>query len=416
MMNFHAPIKFFFCFFLLFFTSILIAQNTFQSGSYIDKKGNKNEGFIYNLDWQYNPTEIEFKSILDGDSKQITIDDIQEFEIDGYCKYIKYEGLIDDSSARLEELGFNRNPIWKPVSILVKVLVDSDASLFFYNSKNYSRYFYNIKSKDLKIEQLVYKEFYLDGSKTEIGTNFQFRQQLANNLDCNTLKNSMLSKVAYKKIDLVKYFLEFNKCKGTVVDSNNNSLINKKSKFNYSLLIGFSSLNFETSTTNSYVDVNQLHHFDQMYSYPFGAEVEMILPVNNNKWALYFQPTYQGFNANETVDGQYGSKAYKINYKSINFPIGLRHYIFLNNKNSKIYLNGAVGFNVDAGSKVVLGNSPNFDFFSSAVGFNFGAAYVLNNRYSFEFRYNYSSDLITERSFKSDFSSLGLLFKYQLNR
>ena len=110
----------------------------------------------------------------------------------------------------------------------------------------------------------------------------------------------------YTKKDLVKYFLEFNKCKGVVVDSNNNSSINKKIKFNYSVLIGFSSLNFETSTTNDYVSVNLLHKFDQMYSYPFGGEVEMNLPINNNKWALYFQPTYQGFNANETVAGQYG--------------------------------------------------------------------------------------------------------------
>ena len=199
MLNFYAPSKFFFCSFLLFFTSILIAQNTFQNGSYIDKKGNKNEGFIYNLDWQYNPTEIEFKSVLDGESKQIAIDDILEFEIDGYCKYIKYEGLIDDSSAKLEEFGFNRNPNWKSVSILLKVLVDSDASLFFYNTKNYSRFFYNINSKDLKVQQLVYKEFYLDGSKTEIGTNFQFRQQLANDLDCNSLNSTILSKLHVHK-------------------------------------------------------------------------------------------------------------------------------------------------------------------------------------------------------------------------
>ena len=46
---------------------------------------------------------------------------------------------------------------------------------------------------------------------------------------------------------------------------------------------------------------------------------------------------------------------YKIDYKSINFPIGLRHYFFLNNKKSKIYLNGAVSFNVDAGVKSCVG-------------------------------------------------------------
>jgi hypothetical protein len=410
MLNFHTSSKFLFVF--LFFSSILIAQNNFHRGSYVDIKGNKNEGFIYNSDWQFNPTGIEFKDVSNGESKQISIDDIQEFEIDGYCKYVKYEGLIDDSSTRLEEFGFNRNPIWKPASVLLKVLIDSDASLFFYNSKNYSRFFYTIKSKDLKIQQLVYKEFYLDGSKTEIGTNFQFRQQLANDLVCNSLEWNVLSKVKYTKKDLMKCFLEYNKCKGLVVDSDKNTPIANKVKFNYSLLIGFSSINFETSSTLG----EYQHRFDLIYSCPFGGEVEMIFPINNNKWSLYFQPTYQSFRSEEVVNGLYSPLVYEIDYKSLNLPIGLRHYIFLNGSDSKIYLNGAVGFNFDMGSELVLKNDLNQVFFTTTFGLNVGAGYVFKNRYIFGLQYNYCSDLINATAFKSDFNSLGILFKYQLNR
>lgn len=404
--------KFLILLLFLSFSIISFAQNNFQKGSYIDQAGKKNEGYIYNLDWQFNPTEIEFKNILDGESKLITVDNIQEFEIDGYCKYIKYEGLIDDSSAKLDELGFNRNPIWKPVTILVKVLVDSDASLFFYNTKDYSRFFYNIKSKDLKIQQLVSKEFYLNGNKSEIGKNFQFRQQLANDMNCSSNESS-LSKLIYNKKDLVKFFLDFNKCQGIVVDSSVNRLrSNNKIKFNYSLLIGFSSLSFGTTGNNSYNE----YQFDNIYSYPIGGEVELVLPINNNKWSLYFQPSYQSFSADETIKGKYIPIVYEINYKSLHLPIGLRHYFFLNDKKSKIYLNGSVGFNKDIGSEIVLENNSNFSFFSSALGFNLGAAYVLNNRFSFEFKYSYSTNLINDSSFKSDFDSLGLLFKYQLNK
>jgi hypothetical protein len=413
----NAPFKFFFCFFVLFFSSILIAQNSFQKGSYIDKNGNKNEGLIYNLDWQFNPSEIEFKNLLNGESKQLTIDDIQEFEIDGYCKYVKYEGLVDDSSAKLEEFGFNRNPNWKSVRIFLKVLVDSDASLFFYNTKNYSRFFYNIKSKDLKTHQLVYKEFYLNGSKTEIGTNFQFRQQLANDLACSSIKGNTFSKLIYNKKDLVKYFLEFNKCQGIVVDQNiNHSGSNKKIQFNYSFLIGVSSINFETKNNNVSGNVYQLHKFDNIYSFPFGGEIELVLPINNNKWSVYLQTAYQSFDDEEVVDGLYSPIIYKIDYKSLNIPLGIRHYFFLNNLDSKIYLNGAVGFNFDLGSKAVLGNGSNHSFFKSALGLNFGVGYVLKNKYSLGLQYNYCFDVINNTAFQSSYSTFGLLFKYKLNK
>jgi hypothetical protein len=404
-----------FLFFSLFFSSILIAQNSFQKGSYIDKNRNKNEGFIYNLDWQFNPSEIEFKNLLNGESKHLTIDDIQEFEIDGYCKYVKYEGLVDDSSAKLDE--FDRNPNWKSLSILLKVLVDSDASLFSYNTKDYSRFFYNIKSKDSKIKQLVYKEFYLNGSKTEIGTNFQFRQQLANDLVCNSIKGNTFSKLVYNKKDLVKIFLDFNNCQGIAVNSNViHSDSNKKIQFNYSLLIGISAINFEIKNDNVSRNVNQLHKFDNIYSFPFGGEIELVLPINNNKWSVYFQPAYQSFDDEEIVKGLYAPIIYKIDYKSLNLPLGIRHYFFLNNLDSKIYLNGAVGFNFDLASKAVLGNGSNHSFFKSALGLNLGVGYVLKNKYSLGLQYNYCFDVINNSAFQSSYSTFGLVFKYKLNK
>jgi len=397
--------------------SLIYAQNTFQKGSYIDSKGNKNEGFVYNLDWQFNPTEIEFKNVIDGKSKIITINDINEFEIDGFCKYVKYEGLIDDSSSILEEFGFNRNPVWKQVSILLKVLVESDASLYFYNSKQYNRFFYNAKSKGIKTQQLIYKEFYLDGSKTQIGTNFQFRQQLANDLDCNSSNAKKASNLSYKRKELINFFNEFNKCKGFVVNSNeNHSNNNKRIQFNYSLLIGFSRVNFEISDNSVYGNVNQLHKFEDINSLSFGGEIELVFPVNNNKWTVYFQPTYQSFDDEETVQGLYGALVYKIDYKSLNLPLGVRHYFFLNDVDSKIFLNGAVGFNFDMGSTAILGNNSNHSFFKSTLGLNLGAGYVFKNRYTLGLQYNYCFDVINNSAFQSSYDTFGLFFKYKLNR
>jgi hypothetical protein len=414
MINFHSPSKFFVCFFLMLFSSILIAQNTFKNGSYIDKNGIKNEGFIMDLDWENSPTTIEFRDSPDGVSRFIDAGYIQEFEIVGYCKYVKYDGLIDVSPRSIGGLGLNGNPDWKPAIVLLKVLVESDASLFLYSSNEYNSFFYNVKSKGIKTQQLVYKEFYLDTSETQITANFHFRQQLSNDLTCDLMNTNVLSKLLYTKKDLVKYFLDFNKCKGVAVSETNKiSLIKNKSKVNYSLLIGVSTANFETS--NDITDF-YLHKFNDMYSFPFGAEVELVLPINNNKWALYFQPTYQSFSDEETVIGEYRSYTSKLDFKSLNLPIGMRHYMFLNNKDSKIFLNVSAGFNVDLGSKLMLSNQTDFGFRNYVLGFNFGAGYVLNNKYSFEFRYNYASSLIDSVYLKSTSNSLGLVFKYQLNK
>jgi hypothetical protein len=393
---------------------MLIAQNSFQRGSFIDKKGVKNEGFIYNLDWQDNPLAIEFRSTLEGASTEIKIEDIQEFEILGTCKYIKYDGLIDVSSGKLGELDFNRNPNWKQASVLLKVLVESDASLYLYNSSGYSRFFYNVKSKDVKTQQLVFKEFYLDGSKTQIGTNFQFRQQLANDLVCGTNKTA-LSKLVYDRRDLIKYFVDFNNCSGKFVNFDKAFPKTKnKVQINYSFLIGASTVNFATKSSNNYTNVNQLHEFDTEYSIPIGAEIEVVLPINNNKWAFYFQPAYQIFTAEEVVEGLYSSLLYKIDYKALTLPLGLRHYFFLRNDN-KIYLDGAVGLNFDIGSKVILGNDVNFSFFTAPISLNLGLGYVLKNRYSLGVRYNYCADVIQEGAFQSSFTGIGCVFKYKIN-
>ena len=202
--------------FFLLFSTIILAQNSFQKGSYINQSGIKKEGYIYNSDWQNNPSSIEFKASLEKSSEIITLDNIQEFELTGICKYVKFDGLIDNSSSKLDELDFNRNPNWKQSSVLLKVLIESDASLFYYLTNQLHRFFYSVASKNLKTQQLVYKEFYKDGSRTENGTNFEFRQQLVTNLVCDSLRRISIGSLKYNKNDLVNYFSEYNTCKGVI--------------------------------------------------------------------------------------------------------------------------------------------------------------------------------------------------------
>ena len=94
---------------------------------------------------------------------------------------------------------------------------------------------------------------------------------------------------------------------------------------------------------NSSLEIeNSLSHlrdtnFGTKLGFSVGIEAEFILPFNNNKWALLIEPTYQYFNTKkETPD-----LTSEINYSSIEIPIGVRHYMFINQK-SKIFINGLI--------------------------------------------------------------------------
>lgn len=54
--------------FLIIFsiTSISNAQINFEAGYYINNSNTKIEGFIENIEWLDNPTEIKFKSNLES--------------------------------------------------------------------------------------------------------------------------------------------------------------------------------------------------------------------------------------------------------------------------------------------------------------------------------------------------------------
>ena len=91
-----------------------------------------------------------------------------------------------------------------------------------------------------------------------------------------------------------------------------------------------------------------------MYSFDFGAktqlrigvEAELILPFNKNKWSLFLEPVYSSFKA-EGGGTEYTSE---VNYKVIDFQMGVRHYMFLSSKSS-IFLNTGIVYAVNISDK-----------------------------------------------------------------
>src|SRR5690606_2339465 len=103
----------------------------------------------------------------------------------------------------------------------------------------------------------------------------------------------------------------------------------KKDLFNLSVRPGlnFGGLKLQ-NTSSSSKDVD----FGNEFGFRFGIEAESILPFNKNKWSLILEPTFQYFKSEKKVENNVsgGILIGKVNYQSIDFPVGFRHYFFIN--------------------------------------------------------------------------------------
>ena len=223
------------------------SQITFEKGYYLTNSNQKIECFIKNVDWNYNPTEIEYKLTENSEEKKATVKTVKEFGIYKVSKYIGIKVKIDRSSDNRNKLSYNKKAILNEENLFLKVLVEGQANLYEYTDANLTRFFYN--NENSIIEQLIYKSYQY--SQDVIGKNKRYKQQLWNNLKCTSLTLKKAENLEYIKSDLTRFFIEYNEC-------NNQGYINyeekqKKDLFNLTLRpgINFSSLSLNNNITNS---------------------------------------------------------------------------------------------------------------------------------------------------------------------
>ena len=199
--------------FLIIFsiTSISNAQINFEAGYYINDSNTKIEGFIQNIEWLDNPTEIKFKSNLEAESKTITIDNVKEFGIIDGVAYERFDVQIDKSSDDPKNLSELRSPEFENETLLLKKIIEGKASLYYYSGFGIVRFFYS--QDDNPIKQLVYKRF--QNSGTEIGVNELYKQELKTYLTCATISETKYKNLKYKLTSLIPFFKLYNECNGS---------------------------------------------------------------------------------------------------------------------------------------------------------------------------------------------------------
>jgi hypothetical protein len=144
----------------LMIQNLFAQKGNFEKGYFMDIQNNKIECLIKNENWDYNPTQFEYKK--DENSKAITvsINEFNEFKVQEY-KYIKKVVKIDKSRDNILDTGVEGNTKALKLeedNLLLRVLNDGKASLYSYRTLEYSRYFYSIDGG--QINQLTFKVYY----------------------------------------------------------------------------------------------------------------------------------------------------------------------------------------------------------------------------------------------------------------
>lgn len=321
--------------YLLFISSLSIAQTNFLKGYYIDNKGLRVECYIKNNNWKNNPTLFDIKIELDGPAKNISLNELNEIAIDNEVKFVKSTVDIDISSDNLQYLDSNRQSNFVSKTVLLKVLVEGTNNLYVYEDENIStKMFFNNKTKK-EINQLIYKR-YLDDSTIKL--NEGFKQQLINNLNYGSNYKSSIEKLKYTERDLIECFLKVNISLGDVTIKQVS--VNRELKVNYYPIISVNRANLSLDLATGNIPGNYASENKSLFG--IGFEIETMLPYKNYQWALYFQPTY--ISNYSTVISEY--RSYFVNpnidinikYNYFQVPFGVRRYIFINNV-SKLFVN-----------------------------------------------------------------------------
>jgi len=386
------------------------SQIKFEKGYFIDNSGKKTECLIKNIDWNYNPTSFEYK-LSDNEKHQNTIKNVKEFGIYNESKYLRFDILIDESSENISNLQNDPEPIFKTKNVFLKLLLEGDANLYIYNNSDNKKFFYS-SQLNTQPKQLIYIVYNVDENK--IGYNNLYKKQINEILDCSSVSDSEIERVAYKENSLINIFSKYNQCKNPSISEN---IPTNKNSFNLNLRprISTNSLSINNSVINTSID------FDKKITFSLGLEAELILPFNKNKWSVLIEPQYQYFkNTNKspstTFSGNYLIS--EINYKTIDLPIGIRHYFFLNKK-STIFINALYSINLDLGSDIQFTRIDRSRIYEdikikSNGNLVLGAGYKYD-KYSLEIRMNTNRNILSDYAlWNSKYNYTSIILGYTL--
>ena len=133
------------------------SQIKFQEGYFLNNENEKINCLIKNRDWNKNPTEFRYKLSKQSETRKISIKEVKEFGIPGHWKYERVLVKMDTSLEDVDRFSINQNPEYKRVELFLKIILEGQATLYYFEGSKYRRFFY--KTDDSSVEQLIYKKY-----------------------------------------------------------------------------------------------------------------------------------------------------------------------------------------------------------------------------------------------------------------
>jgi hypothetical protein len=343
-----------FSFLLIFFSflQVIRTQNSFQQGYFINSEGERIDCLIKNRDWKNNPDRIEYKNSQEATSQVVTIKRMQEFGIGDAVKFVKAYVEVDRSSERMDKISYTKQPQFSREEHLIKVLMEGTVNLYSYEEVDLVRFFY--QKEGGSIEPLVFKSFRT--SENLIAKNEEYKSELWEQLKCDGITLDDIQSLEYRKESLVTFFSKYFKCLGEDYKVYKQNLQRDLLSLNLRPGVRLSSLAINGPSTFSR-DVEFGNHLE----WRLGLELEVFMPIANNRYAILFEPTIHSFQAEQRTDLQ----TIKVDYTSLEIPLGLRYYVFLSDQ-GKLMLNASAIFEFPLSSIVDYENSADIDIRSDA--------------------------------------------------
>jgi len=400
-----------------------ISQIQFEKGYFVNNEGVRVDCFIKNEGWLSNPAYFDYKTDSNAEIKRETIKNVMSFSVADEYKFERSSVEIDRAPTKYNSLDNVKKINPKQETLFLKILLEGEASLYSYVDKSFTAFFY--KNKEEALKTLLFKK-YKDGYGNVL-KNKHYRQQLLTDLPCDGIDINYITDVDYKTDDLIKFFVKYNTCVNSDI-----TLIGvdkqKKKPLNFNLRIrpgvNLNRLSLKRDKgSNGSLAINRDVDFGYKSTFRLGTELELILPFKKNKWSVFVEPTYQYFNGEEEIvyiETRPEPRTVTVDYSSIELPIGIRHYFFLN-KDSKLFVNAAFVMDFVLKSDIEYEEEPvliHDDIsFGDVSNFSFGAGYNYK-KYTFEIRgtsnRNFYGGLQSAPSRKSKYGSISFIVGYKL--
>jgi len=395
---------------LTIFSYASFAQMEFEKGYLITSDSQRKECLIKNEEWKSNPTEFSYKLSNSASPEIGDLKSVKEFSITNYCKYVNANVKVDLQTKPAIGAKSEVIPVWTREKLFLKVILEGKAKLYIYDNNKVKRFFYSLN--DTSVIQLTYLEA-LDGFT--LIKNTGYHQQLWSSVKAPNATMNSIKAITYTEKDLTAYFKEYNSSFGG--STTELTKVKPKPYFNLKLTPGLNSSSVTMSTVVGSQNETSVSNFDNQLGVRVGLEAELILPINKYHWGILFEPTFQSYSGDD-ANGKHGPSS--LSYQSIEFPIGLRYYIPLN-ENTRVFLNGffipGMAINMDS-------NVSYFTFFSnmkseetvdieSATSAALGAG-VEYKRFSLETRYYTDRNLLNNHpSEYADYSRFSFVLGYK---